>query len=109
MYLSSFPQLLTTQQAARGELEYVSNYALSLLTPRFYDKDISAKIKAKFNLKTYFWQVSVVVNIIYYKKDIFVIADINVRKNLTYRSISKITRGIVLVISLTIALIEDQT
>ena len=49
-----------------------------------------------------------VVDIAQHKKDVFVIAGSNAGKSLTYQSIPKVTGGIVLVISLTIALMEDQ-
>lgn len=109
MSSSCLPQLLTKQQAARGIQAYVSNYALSLLIIKFHDKDISIKIKAKFGLKPHLQQISMVVNITHYKKNVFVIADIDTGKSLTYQSILKITRGIDLVISPTIAFMKDQT
>ena len=87
----------------------MSNYTLSSLTPRFYNKDISTKIKVRFGFKPHPWQVSVITNIIYDKKDVFVIASINIGKSLNYLSISKVTGGIVLIIFPTIALMEDQT
>lgn len=103
------PLLLTIQQATKKVWKYVSNYALSSLIPRFHNKDISAKIKAQFGPEAYLWQISVVTNISHYIKDVFVIAGTNTKKSLTYQSISEITGGIVLVISLTIAFIEDET
>lgn len=66
------------------------------------------KIKAIFDLKTFPWQVSVVIDIAQYKKEIFVIAGTNARKNLTYQSIFKTTGSIILIIFLTIALIKNQ-
>lgn len=77
------------------------------MTPKFYNKDINAKIKAKFDLETHFWLVNVVTNIIHFKKDIFVITDTNAKKNLIYQSISKITEDIILIISPIITFIED--
>lgn len=50
-----------------------------------------------------------VANIAYYKNVFFVIAGTNTRKNLNYQSIPEVIGDIVLVISLTIVLIEDQT
>ena len=55
MRSSLSPQLSTIQQTANRVWEYMSNYALSLLTPRFYDKNISTKIKAKFGLEIHPW------------------------------------------------------
>ena len=87
----------------------MSNYALSSWTPRFHDKDISAKLKARFGFKPYLWQVSVVTNITHDKKDVFVIASTNAGKSLAYQSIPEVTEGIVLVIFPTIALMKDET
>lgn len=87
----------------------MSNYTLILLTLRFYNKNISAKIKAKFDLEPHLWLINVVVNIIYYKKNVFGIASTNTGKNLSYKSISNIIRGIVLVISPIIVFMMDQT
>lgn len=82
----------------------MSNYALSSLTPKFLNKDINVKIKARIGLEPYYWQISVIVNIIHYNKDVFIIIGTNAG---TYQSISKITEGIILVISLTIILIKN--
>lgn len=79
------------------------------MTLRFYNRNISAKVKAKFGLESHSWQITVVTNITHYKKDVFVIASTNAGKNLTYQSIFKITEDIILVISPIITLIEDQT
>ena len=49
-----------------------------------------------------------VANITYNKKDVFIIPDTNTKKILIYQSIPEITGDIVLVISLTIALMKDQ-
>lgn len=87
---------------------YMSNYIPSLLTPRFYDKNISTKIKAKFGLDLYFWQVNMVINIAHYKKDVFVIIETNAGKSQTYQSLFEVTKGIVLIICLIIAFIKDQ-
>lgn len=51
--------------------------------------------------------VSMIANIAHYKKNVFVIAETNVRNNLTDQSILKVTRGIMLRICLTIALMKD--
>ncbi len=110
--MSSSPQpqlLITRQYIARQIWEYISNYILSSLTPRFHDKNISTKIKAKFGLDLYPWQVSMVANITYYKKDVFVIIGTNARKSLIYQSLPEIIGCIVLAISPTIAFMEDQT
>lgn len=108
MRLSLPPQLLTTQQAAKQIKEYVDNYALSLLTPKFHDNDIKAKIKAKFGPKSQPWQLSIVGNITHNKKDVFIFSSTNTKKSLTYKSISEIIRGIFLENFLTIAFIDDQ-
>lgn len=86
----------------------MSNYAFNSLTPRFYDKVINAKIKAKFGLESHPWQVSIVANITHYKRDVFVISNTNTEKSLTYQSTPKVTGRIVLVISPIIALMKDQ-
>lgn len=85
----------------------MSNNALGSLARGFYDKDISTKIKAKFGSDVHLWQISVITNIAHYKKNIFVIAGTNARESLTYQFISKTTRSIILVISLTIILMKD--
>lgn len=57
-FMGSSPQLqlLTTRQRNASQVwEYVSNYVPSLLTPGFHDKDINAKITAKFGLDHYSW------------------------------------------------------
>lgn len=94
--------------SCKGVWEYMSNYALSLLTLGFYSKDISAKIKAKFDLESYFWLINMITEITYYKKDVFVIADINIIKSLIYQLIPEITMSIILVISPNITFIENQ-
>ncbi len=48
------------------------------------------------------------VDLTHQKRDVFVIAGTNVGKSLTYQAIPEVTGGIVLVISPTIALMEDQ-
>lgn len=109
MNSSPQPQLSTIGQCIVRQIQgYVSNYVPSSLTLGFHNKDITAKIKAKFGLDPHPWQVSVVVDIAHYKKDVFVIAGTNAGKSLTYQSRLKVTGGIVLVISPTIAFIKDQ-
>lgn len=49
-----------------------------------------------------------VANITQAKKDVVIIAGISTNKSLSYQSIPIITRGIVLVVSPIIALLEDQ-
>ena len=70
--------------------------------------NIKVKIKDKFGFEPFFWQVSVVIDIAQYKKDVFVITGTNAGKSLTYQSIPEVTGGIGLVIFPTIALMEDQ-
>lgn len=70
--------------------------------------NVRGKIKAKFGFTLIFCQASTIVDLIYKKKDIFVIIGTNTGKSLTYQAISKVTRRIVLVISPTIALMKDQ-
>lgn len=57
-----------------------------------------------FNIKS--WQVSILVNITLKKKDVCTIISINTSKSLVYQVIPVVTRGFVLVISPTIALME---
>lgn len=66
------------------------------------------KIKAKFSIEPFSWQVSVVVDIAQHKKDVFIITSTNASKSLTYQSISEAIGSIILVISPLIALIKDQ-
>lgn len=87
----------------------MNNYIFCSLTLGFYDKDLNAKIKGKFGPNPYFWQISMVVNIAHYKKDVFIIARTNIEKNLIYQSHSEVIEGIIFVISLIIAFVEDQT
>lgn len=65
-------------------------------------------INTHFNLKARPWQVSVVIDITKHKKDVCAIAGTNAGKCLVYQSIPVVTGGSVLVISPTIALMEDQ-
>lgn len=85
MSLSSQSQLLTTRQyIVRQIWEYVSNYIPSLLTLRFYNKDINAKIKVKCDLDLHLWYINMIADIAYFKKDVFIIVKINAGKSLTY-------------------------
>lgn len=65
-------------------------------------------INEQFNVKARPWQISVVVNITRRNRDVCAIAGTNAGKSLVYQSILVITGGFVLVISPTIALMEDQ-
>ena len=81
-------------------------------------RDISARtpevdlvrraINRQFNVKARPWQVSVVFDITKRNRDVCAIAGTNAGKSLVYQSIPVITDSIVLVISPTIALMEDQ-
>lgn len=85
MYLSSLPQLLIIgQHIAKQVWQYMSNNTLGSFAWGFYDKDISTNIKAKFGSDIHLWQISVITNIAYYKKNIFVIVETNARESLTY-------------------------
>lgn len=77
-----------------------------LSTPIFHN--IGDKIKAKFAFVSFLWQASVIVDLIYQIKNVFIIAGINAKKRLIYQKILKVTGGIVLIISPTIAFIKDQ-
>lgn len=65
-------------------------------------------IKERFGLKARPWQVSVVVDITLKKKNIYAIASNNTDKILVYQIIPVVIGGSILVLSPTIALIEDQ-
>ncbi len=65
-------------------------------------------INGRFGLKARSWQVSVMVDITHKKRDVCAIASTNAGKCLVYQAIPVVTGGSVLVISLTIALMEDQ-
>ena len=65
-------------------------------------------IYAQFGLKARPWQVSVLIDICQKKRDICALASTNAGKSLVYQAIPIITGGSVLVISPTIALMEDQ-
>lgn len=64
-------------------------------------------INTYFNLKARPWQVNAVIDITKRKRDVCAIAGTNAGKSLVYQSIPVITGGCVLVISPTIALMED--
>lgn len=65
-------------------------------------------INEHFELKARPWQVSVLVDITQKKRDVCAIASTNTSKSLVYQAIPVVTGGSVLVVSLTIALMEDQ-
>lgn len=65
-------------------------------------------INKRFGLRPRSWQVSVVVDITLKKRDMGAIASTNAGKSLVYQAIPVVTRGSVIVISPTIALMEDQ-
>ncbi len=65
-------------------------------------------ISGRFRLKARLWQISVLVNITHKKSDVCIIASTNTGKSLVYQAIPVVTGGLVLVISPTIALMEDQ-
>ncbi len=65
-------------------------------------------ISRYFGLKARPWQVSVLVDITLKKRDVCTIASTNAGKSLVYQAILIVMGGLVLVISPTIALIEDQ-
>lgn len=77
-----------------------------MFTPAFYI--VGEKIKAKFGFASFFWQANAIVDLTYQKRDVFVITDTNTQKSWTYQLIPKFTGGIVLVISFTMAFIEDE-
>ena len=65
-------------------------------------------INTHFNLKARPWQVGAVMDITKRKRDVCAIAGTSAGKSLVYQSIPVVTGGSVLVISPTIALMEDQ-
>lgn len=65
-------------------------------------------IYVQFGLKARPWQVSVLIDICQKKRNVCALASTNAGKNLVYQAISVITGESVLVISPTIALMEDQ-
>lgn len=65
-------------------------------------------INKRFGFKARLWQVSILVDITVKKKDICAITSYNASKSLVYQVILVVTGGSVLVISPTIALMEDQ-
>lgn len=81
-------------------------------------REISTKVKevesvrqvinTHFNFKARPWQVGAVIDITKRKRDVCAIAGTNAGKSLVYQSIPVVTGGSVLVISPTIALMEDQ-
>lgn len=81
-------------------------------------REISTKVKkfervrpvinTHFNLKAKPWQISAIMDITKCKKDVYAIIDTNAGKSFIYQAIPVVTRGSVLVILPTIALMEDQ-
>lgn len=69
---------------------------------------IRQAIYAQFGLKARPWQVSVLIDITQKQRDVCALASTNAGKSLVYQAIPVITGGSVLVISPTIALMEDQ-
>ncbi len=65
-------------------------------------------INERFGLRARPWQVSIVVDITLKKKDVYAIAITNAGKSLVYQAIPVVIGGFVLVISPTIAFMEDQ-
>ncbi len=91
---------------SRNIWECVSARNHNSSTPAFHN--VGLKIEAKFGFAPFPWQASAIVDLIHQKRYVFVIAGTNAGKNLTYQAIPEVTGGIVLVISSTIALMEDQ-
>lgn len=82
---------------------------MSILTLGFHKvQKVQTKIKAKFAKNSFFWQINVTINIILYKINIFVIAEINNKKNLNYQLIPKKSQNITLTIFLIIFFINNQ-
>ncbi len=71
-------------------------------------KSVRQIINTHFNLKARPWQVGAIIDITKCKRDVCAITGTSTGKNLVYQSIPVITRGFVLVISPTIALMKDQ-
>lgn len=69
---------------------------------------IRRAINEHLGLKARPWQVSVVADITQKKRDVCALASTNAGKSLVYQAIPIVTGGSVLVISPTIALMEDQ-
>lgn len=69
---------------------------------------IRQAIYAQFGLKARPWQVGVLIDISQKQRDVCALASTNAGKSLVYQAILVITGGSVLVISPTIALMEDQ-
>lgn len=66
-------------------------------------------VNTRFNLRAKPWQVSLLIDICKQKRDVCVLAGTNAGKSLTYQAVPVVTNGIVLVISPTIALMDDQS
>lgn len=106
MQSSVSPESDTDNSQLYPRWKHVSTFLLSASTPGF--NKIRKSIKSKFLLNPKPWQVSVVADITQAKKDVVVIAGTSAGKSFPYQSIPIITGGIVLVVSPTIALMEDQ-
>lgn len=100
------PKLDINQLQLYVRWEYVTNFSFSISTPDF--NRICKSIKSKFLVNLNSWQVSVVVDITQSKRDVVIIADNSTGKSLFYQSIPLITGCIDLVVSPTIALMEDK-
>lgn len=100
------PESDTDKPRPYARWEHVSTFSLRAFTPGF--NKIRKSIKSSFLISPKPWQVSMVADIIQTKRDVVVIAGSSAGKILPYQSIPLITGGIVLVVSPTIALMEDQ-
>lgn len=68
---------------------------------------ISQIITEYFRLNARLWQVSVLVNIMHKKKNVYVIASTNASKSLVYQAILIVTKVSILIILPAITLMED--
>lgn len=62
----------------------------------------------QFRLKARLWQINILVDITYKKKDVCAIVSINISKSLIYEVIPVVMKGLILVILSIIAFIKDQ-
>lgn len=112
MMRSSPPADIATATMEQGFLVSAANWehgSTRNICARMPEVDrICRVINERFGLKARPWQVSVLVDITLKKRDVCAIASTNAGKSLVYQAILIVTRGFVLVISPTIALIEDQ-
>lgn len=65
-------------------------------------------ISKQFGLKARIRQIDIMIDITRKKREVCIIVSINAGKNLVYQAILIFIRGFVLIISPTIAFIEDQ-